>query len=46
VRDAAALDAFFDPIEAKFGTIDILVNVAGGVKDNRFRDTTREQPCA
>ncbi|MGB8366255.1 MAG: SDR family NAD(P)-dependent oxidoreductase [Rhizomicrobium sp.] len=43
VRDAVALDGFFDRIEAEVGTIDILVNVAGGVKSNRFLDTTREQ---
>ncbi len=46
VRDAAALDRFYDRVEAEFDNIDILVNVAGGVKSKRFLDTTREQNAA
>src|SRR5690606_14588175 len=43
VRDEAALDAFFDRVEQEFETADFLINVAGGVKSNKFTDTTREQ---
>jgi NAD(P)-dependent dehydrogenase (short-subunit alcohol dehydrogenase family) len=42
VCDAAALDRFYDRVEAEFGSIDILVNVAGGAKAGFFADTTRE----
>jgi NAD(P)-dependent dehydrogenase (short-subunit alcohol dehydrogenase family) len=43
VRDEAALDAFFDRVEAAFGDADFLVNVAGGVKSLPFTETSREQ---
>lgn len=43
VRDDAALDAFFDQVEAEFETADFLVNVAGGVKSLPFTETSREQ---
>jgi len=46
VRDAAAVDGFFDRVEAEFDSIDVLVNAAGGVKSNFFTDTTREQNAA
>src|SRR5579871_2753882 len=32
VRDAAALDRFYDRVEREFDRVDILVNMAGGVK--------------
>jgi len=43
VRDADALDRFYDRVDAEFDGIDIVVNVAGGVKRMPFLDTTREQ---
>jgi NAD(P)-dependent dehydrogenase (short-subunit alcohol dehydrogenase family) len=43
VRDEAALDAFFDRVEAEFETADFLINVAGGVKSLPFTETSREQ---
>lgn len=42
VTDAQALDAFYDRVEAQFDRVDILVNVAGGVKRSLFLDSTRE----
>ena len=42
VLDPDALDAFYDRIEAQFDHVDIVVNVAGGVKRSLFVDTTRE----
>jgi NAD(P)-dependent dehydrogenase (short-subunit alcohol dehydrogenase family) len=42
VTDAAALDAFYDRVAAQFERLDILVNVAGGVKRSLFLETTRE----
>jgi NAD(P)-dependent dehydrogenase (short-subunit alcohol dehydrogenase family) len=42
VTDEAALDAFYDRVEAEFNQIDIVVNVAGGVKRSLFVETTRE----
>lgn len=41
VVDPAALDHFFDVVEARFGRADILVNVAGGVERRLFMDSTR-----
>ena len=46
VRDAEAFDGFYDRVEAEFPRLDILVNVAGGVKSGRLLDTTREQDGA
>lgn len=43
VCDADALDRFYDQVENQFGRLDILVNVAGGVKRSLFLETTREQ---
>ncbi|MDG2004246.1 MAG: SDR family NAD(P)-dependent oxidoreductase [Novosphingobium sp.] len=43
VRDEAALERFFDRVEAEFETVDFLINVAGGVKSDLFTETTREQ---
>ncbi len=44
VGDSQALDGFYDRIEAEFGKLDIVVNVAGGgMKRAAFVDTTREQ---
>jgi NAD(P)-dependent dehydrogenase (short-subunit alcohol dehydrogenase family) len=42
VTDAATLDAFYDRVAAEFGRVDIVVNVAGGVKRSLFLETTRE----
>jgi NAD(P)-dependent dehydrogenase (short-subunit alcohol dehydrogenase family) len=42
VCDPAALDRFYDAVEARFDRLDILVNVAGGVKRMMFLETTRE----
>jgi len=42
VTDAAALDTFYDRVEAEFNQVDIVVNVAGGVKRSLFVETTRE----
>jgi NAD(P)-dependent dehydrogenase (short-subunit alcohol dehydrogenase family) len=43
VRNPAALERFFDRVEAEFDRVDILVNVAGGVKRDLFMDTARAQ---
>jgi NAD(P)-dependent dehydrogenase (short-subunit alcohol dehydrogenase family) len=40
--DPQALDAFYDEVEAGFGAINIVVNVAAGVKRSLFMNTTRE----
>ena len=42
VLEPAELDAFYDRVEAEFDHVDILVNVAGGVKRSLFLETTRE----
>jgi NAD(P)-dependent dehydrogenase (short-subunit alcohol dehydrogenase family) len=42
VTDPASLDAFWDHVEAITGSIDILVNVPGGVARMLFDKTTRE----
>jgi NAD(P)-dependent dehydrogenase (short-subunit alcohol dehydrogenase family) len=43
VCDADALDRFYDRVEREFDRLDIVVNVAGGVKRAPFLETTREQ---
>lgn len=44
VGDPPALDAFYDRVEAEFGKLDIVVNVAGGgMRRGPFIDTTRDQ---
>ncbi len=43
VCDAAALDRFYDRVEQEFDRLDIVVNLAGGVKRAPFVETTREQ---
>lgn len=43
VCDAAALDRFYDKLEGTVDHLDILVNLAGGVKRALFLETTREQ---
>jgi NAD(P)-dependent dehydrogenase (short-subunit alcohol dehydrogenase family) len=43
VCDSDAQDRFYDLVEQEFETIDVLVNVAGGVTSHLFLDTTREQ---
>lgn len=42
VMDPASLDAFYDEVERLTASIDILVNVPGGVARMMFEDTTRE----
>ena len=42
VTDAHALDAFYDRVDAEFDHVDVVVNVAGGVKRSLFVDSTRE----
>jgi NAD(P)-dependent dehydrogenase (short-subunit alcohol dehydrogenase family) len=42
VADPAALDAFYDRVEAEFDRLDIVVNLVGGVKRSLFLDSTRE----
>jgi NAD(P)-dependent dehydrogenase (short-subunit alcohol dehydrogenase family) len=42
VRDPKALDAFYDRVAAQFNEVDIVVNVAGGVRRSLFVETTRE----
>jgi NAD(P)-dependent dehydrogenase (short-subunit alcohol dehydrogenase family) len=42
VADAAALEAFYDRVEAEFDRVDIVVNLVGGVKRSLFLNTTRE----
>ena len=46
VRDAAALDAFLDRVEAQFASIDILVNVAGGTGRGKFVETSSPESDA
>jgi NAD(P)-dependent dehydrogenase (short-subunit alcohol dehydrogenase family) len=41
VRDVAALDAFFDQVEAAFEHVDVVINIAGGTNRSPFTDTTR-----
>ncbi len=43
VCDADQLDRFYDRVEQAFDNIDILINVAGGVKRALLMDTTRER---
>jgi NAD(P)-dependent dehydrogenase (short-subunit alcohol dehydrogenase family) len=43
VCDVEALDRFYDRVEEEFNHVDILINVAGGVKRNLLMDTTRER---
>jgi NAD(P)-dependent dehydrogenase (short-subunit alcohol dehydrogenase family) len=43
VCDAAALGGFYDAVAGRFDSLDILVNVAGGVKRGLFLDTTEER---
>lgn len=42
VTDPDALDAFYDRVEAEFDRLDIVVNVAGGVRRSPFVESTRE----
>jgi NAD(P)-dependent dehydrogenase (short-subunit alcohol dehydrogenase family) len=42
VTQADTLDVFYNRVEAEFDGVDILVNVAGGVKRSLFVETTRE----
>lgn len=42
VRNVAALESFFDMVADEFPAIDILVNVAGGVKSGPLLDTPRD----
>jgi 3-oxoacyl-[acyl-carrier protein] reductase len=42
VLEPAELDVFYDRVEAEFDHVDIVVNVAGGVKRSLFLETTRE----
>lgn len=42
VLEPAELDAFYDRVEREFDHVDIVVNVAGGVKRSMFLETTRE----
>jgi NAD(P)-dependent dehydrogenase (short-subunit alcohol dehydrogenase family) len=41
VCDVAALDRFYDRVEAEFASVDFLINVAGGAKASMFADTGR-----
>jgi len=43
VADEGALLPFFDAVRERFGRIDILVNVVGGVERGLFADKSREQ---
>lgn len=43
VCDEAALDHFYDKVAASFDRLDIVVNLAGGVKRRSFLEGTREQ---
>jgi NAD(P)-dependent dehydrogenase (short-subunit alcohol dehydrogenase family) len=43
VCDSAALGRFYDEVERRFESVDILVNVAGGVKRSLFMDTAEER---
>ena len=42
VMDEASLDAFWDIVEREHGSVDLVVNVAGGVLRRPFEETTRE----
>jgi NAD(P)-dependent dehydrogenase (short-subunit alcohol dehydrogenase family) len=42
VTDADTLDAFYDRVDKEFDRVDIVVNVAGGVKRSLFVESTRE----
>ncbi len=42
VLNVAALDSFFDQVEARFDHVDILVNIAGGTGRGPFVEATRE----
>jgi NAD(P)-dependent dehydrogenase (short-subunit alcohol dehydrogenase family) len=42
VLEPAEFDAFYDRVEREFDHVDIVVNVAGGVKRSPFLETTRE----
>jgi len=42
VCDAEALDRFYDDVEKSFDRLDILVNLAGGVKRRMMMDGTRD----
>jgi len=42
VTDADDLDGFYDRLAAQFDRVDIVVNVAGGVRRSLFAETTRE----
>jgi NAD(P)-dependent dehydrogenase (short-subunit alcohol dehydrogenase family) len=42
VLEPAELDVFYDRVEAEFDHVDIVVNVAGGVKRSLFLETTPE----
>lgn len=44
--DAQALDVFYQDVGAAFPSLDILVNVAGGVKRGAFMDASRESIAA
>lgn len=41
VVEPEALDGFYDRVEREFDSVDILVNVAGGVRRSLFMETTR-----
>ena len=43
VTEPEALDRFYDRVAAEFDSVDIVVNLPGGVKRSMFVDTTREQ---
>lgn len=43
VCDADAYGTFWDEIEARWDSIDILINVAGGVREKAFVDSTPEE---
>jgi NAD(P)-dependent dehydrogenase (short-subunit alcohol dehydrogenase family) len=42
VTEADSLDAFYDRVEKEFDRVDIVVNVAGGVKRSLFVESARE----
>jgi 3-oxoacyl-[acyl-carrier protein] reductase len=42
VTDPQSLDAFYDRVASQFERLDIVVNVAGGVRRSLFVETTRE----
>lgn len=43
VRDSSQLSAFYDLVDMEFPSLDILINVAGGVRRRPFMETTSEQ---